>query len=125
MEGHCPRPNVEPRLLGTPLSEFDKYSQVIDVIVAFACLTVSQPTTTTAEHCIAAIGLNSYRHEQSSPDLLFHHYQYVPLRLNYGGSCYVKGIAVLHFTVYGCTCTLHVYCTHIYTMIGSGCQEVM
>jgi len=27
-------------------------------------------TTTTAKHCIAAIGLNAYRHEQSCHDLI-------------------------------------------------------
>jgi len=72
--------------------------------------------TTTAEHCIAAINLNSYRHEQSCHDLII---LLLPGRLyaSQGGSCCVKPIAVLHLTVDSCT-------SHVdYTTIGSICLE--
>jgi len=79
--------------------------------------------TTTAEHCIAAIGLNAYRHELSCHDSII---LSLPAHLyasQLGGSCCVEPIAVLHLTVGGCTS--HVYCTYSYMMIGSGCPEVL
>jgi len=68
--------------------------------------------TTTAEHCIAAMGLNAYQHEQSC-----HHFIILslPARLyasQISGSCCVKRIAVLHLMVDHCT--LHAYCTLSY-----------
>jgi len=51
--------------------------------------------TTTAEHSIAAIGLNAYWHERNLIILL------LIARLNafQGGSCCVKPTAVLHLTI--------------------------
>ena len=68
---------------------------------------------TTAEHCIAAIGLNAYRHEQSCHNLI-RPILLLPARLyaSQGGSCCIKPIAVSHLAVDGCT--LHVYCTYSY-----------
>jgi len=68
--------------------------------------------TTTAKHGIAAIGLSAYRHELSCHDLII---LSSPARLyasQLGDSCCVKPIAVLHFTVDGCTS--HVYCAYSY-----------
>jgi len=77
--------------------------------------------TTTAEHCIAAIGLNAYRLKRSCQDLII---LLLPARLyaSQDDSCSVKPIAVLHLTVDGST--FHVCCTHGYD-IGSGYPEVM
>jgi len=64
-------------------------------------------TTSTVEHCIAAIGLNAYGHERTSHYLII---LSLPVRLyasHLGGSCCVKPIAVLHFTVD--SLTSHVY----------------
>ena len=55
-------------------------------------------TTTIAELCIAAIGLNAYRHERSCHDLIIL-------------SC-VKPIDVFQLIVD--SCTPHVYCTYSY-----------
>jgi len=68
--------------------------------------------TTRAKHCIAAIGLNAYRHKQSCHDLIM---LSLPTRFyafQLSGGCSVKPIAALHLTVDGCT--LHVYCTYSY-----------
>jgi len=68
--------------------------------------------TTTAEHCIAAIGLNAYRHGRSCHNLfilplLAHRY------VSQGGSCSVKHIVVLHLTVAGCTSPITARLLHI------------
>jgi len=68
--------------------------------------------TTTAEHCIAAIGLNAYRHEQSCHYLIILSLLARLCASQLGDSYCVKLIAVLHLTVDGCTS--HVYCTYSY-----------
>jgi len=79
--------------------------------------------TTTAEHCIAAIGLNAYRHEQYSHDLIILSLLVRFCVSHLGGSCFVQFIAVLQLTVDGYTS--HVKCTYSCTMIGPGCPEVI
>jgi len=66
----------------------------------------------TAEHYIAAIGLNAYRHERSCHDLITSSLLARLYASQLGASGCIKPITVLHLTVYGCT--LHVYCTHSY-----------
>ena len=38
--------------------------------------------TTTAEHCIAAMGSNAYRHKRSCHDLIILYYQHASMRLS-------------------------------------------
>jgi len=61
--------------------------------------------TTTAKHCIAAIGLNAYRHERSWHDLINLSIP-VCLYASQSGSCFDKPTAALHLTVDGCTSRL-------------------
>jgi len=72
---------------------------------------------TTAEHCIAAIGLNAYRHKRSCHDVII---LPSPARLyaSQSGSCCVKLIAVLYLTVDGCTSPMFIAYTAT-SMIGS------
>jgi len=73
---------------------------------------VTADMTTTAEHCIAAIGLNAYRQKGSCHDLII---PSLPERLyeyQLSGSCCVKSIAVQCIAPHGGTS--HFYCTLSY-----------
>ena len=99
---------------------------VFDRVTFTADILMDTCMITTAEYCIAAIGLNAYQHERSCHDLII---LPLPARLyaSQNFSCCIKPIAVLHLTVDGCNFTRHrMFIAHsATTMIGSGCPKVL
>jgi len=64
---------------------------------------------TTAEHCIATIGLNAYLNKQSCNHLIILSSS-ERLFASHGSSCCIEPIAALHLTVDDCIS--HVYCIY-------------